>query len=477
MTENDPCKIQVYGSHSIIRGDYPVSVVRAVTSYPVQGYQYSKAFRKGVWDGRKHLLNKRTGAFPTGLVDDVKLACENAGIEVSIEDLRPVPMPSGSGFDLQGITLYEYQRAACETAVARKQGVIKVGTGGGKSEIAAAITQYLGLQTLFVVSSQELLYQAQKRFILRLGLSEAEVGVVGDGCWSPGSLVTIGMVQTLEARINTPQCQKLLKDTKVLFLDETHHAGSDTWYTVATLCEAYYRFGLSGTPMDRTDGANLRLLAAIGPLIVDVPTKLLVELGVVAKATIIWDKTTSPVLSKRIQYSTAYKQGIVENPELLTSVVEWVKVFHQAGLSCLVLCEHIPHGKMIDEALWTQAFIPHQFIYGDEDSNTRRDALESFAARRLPVLISSTILDEGVDVPVIDALILAGSRKSRIRTMQRLGRGLRGKKLIAVEFANFCHKYLLEHSLERLQDYKKEDCFDIVESGPDLALVTDIWNR
>src|SRR5690606_25588717 len=104
-------------------------------------------------------------------------------------------------------------------------------------------------------------------------------------------------------------------------------------------------------------------------------------------------------------------------------------------------------------------------------------ALKDFGERRLPVLIASRILDEGVDVPTIDALILAGSRKSRIKTMQRLGRGLRGDKLIAVEFANFTNDYLLRHSLQRYEDYKKEDCFFMYQSHPDQELVRRLWHE
>ena len=76
---------------------------------------------------------------------------------------------------------------------------------------------------------------------------------------------------------------------------------------------------------------------------------------------------------------------------------------------------------------------------------------------------------------VIDALILAGSRKSKIKTLQRLGRGLRGDRLLVVEFANFTHKYLLEHAYQRLQDYKDEECFPIHYSIPDLNLVRKLW--
>jgi hypothetical protein len=46
-----------------------------------------------------------------------------------------------------------------------------------------------------------------------------------------------------------------------------------------------------------------------------------------------------------------------------------------------------------------------------------------------------------------------------------------------VEFSNFCHKYLLQHSYQRMQDYKEEDCLPIYSSGPDAELVKKLWNE
>jgi len=475
-------KITIHGSQSVLKGEFNKKEIRKVTSYPVQGFQYSKAFKSGRWDGRKHLFRPRSGAFPTGLVASVRRSLEDQGVEVIVDDLRVPPTPTEAGFDLIGITYdspYEYQLEACQTMVDAKQGVVKAATGSGKTEIACAVTQYLGLKTLFMVPSRELMYQSQKRFMKRLGLTEAEIGVVGDGKWLPGSLVTVASIDTLESRMSTIECMDLIKSTEVLFLDECHGVGSDTYYTVATLCPAYYRFGLSATPLDRTDGANLMLLAATGEMIIDIPLKQLVETGVCAKGKIIFDKITEPVLKKNIQYATAYKQGVSENPQLLGKVIEWTEIFHDLGLGTLILCEEIQHGRLIDDALWTEAskMIPHQFIHGTEDMDVRKAAIESFDNRNLPVLIASTILDQGVDVQTIDALILAGSRKSKIRTLQRLGRGLRGEKLIVVDFSTFCHKYLLEHSMLRLKDYKAEECFPIYASGPDAELVKKLWNE
>lgn len=475
-------EITIYGPISKLSGEYPRNAIREATSYPVEGAHFSTSFRKGLWDGRKHLFKSSTGAFPTGLLDIVKNVLEATETPYTINDTRNIPEPQGRTYDLVGAKMegkYDYQLQAASTAVEKKQGILRIATGGGKTEISCAITRYLGLPTIFMVTTRELLYQAQQRFIKRLGVTEQEVGIVGDGKWNPGSWVTVATVDTIESRFSQDYCQDLLKNCQVLFADECHHAGSETWYDVCTSCPANYRFGLSGTPMDRTDGANLRLLAAIGSIIVDIPNKFLVERGISAKTHIIFSKITAPVLPKRLPYASAYKQGVVDNPNALALVVEWTKVFQEAGLSTLILCEQIEHGKSIDQALWTATdgvFIPHLFINGEESTEVRGNALKDFGERKLPVLIASTILDEGVDVPTIDALILAGSRKSRIKTMQRLGRGLRGNKLIAVEFANFTNDHLLKHSLQRYEDYKKEDCFPLIQSGPDLNLVKRLWN-
>lgn len=468
--------ITIYGSMSQIKGSIPLADLRQATSYEVNGAKFSKAFKKGMWDGRKHLMS-REGVFPTGLLDTVKEVLDARSVAYDVTDLRAFPS-SFAPPTLKGISFdypYDYQLNAINTMLEKRAGIVKMGTGSGKTACAIGVTKAVGLYTLFCVTTLELLYQVRKEFQKKLGADDTAIGIVGDGVWEPGAWVTVATVDTLQSRSDTDECRDLLQRTKLLFLDEAHHLGSETWYDVATNCPAVMRFALTATPLDRSDGADMRLKAATGDIIVDIPNKELVKRGVVARANIVFDSVTEPILPKNYTYAAAYKEGVVENKQALSKIVEWAKVFNEAGLSTLILVEHIAHGNAIDQALWQEAFIPHQFIHGKEDTETRVEALRAFGNREFPVLISSTVLDEGVDCPAIDALILAGSRKSRIKTMQRLGRGLRGKKLIAVEFINFCHKYLTSHSNERYEDYRKEECFPLHASGPNLELVKKLW--
>jgi superfamily II DNA or RNA helicase len=51
--------------------------------------------------------------------------------------------------------------------------------------------------------------------------------------------------------------------------------------------------------------------------------------------------------------------------------------------------------------------------------------LKLLAREKVTILIGSTIADEGLDVPALKVLILAGSGKSSTRAFQRVGRVLR----------------------------------------------------
>lgn len=327
------------------------------------------------------------------------------------------------------------------------------------------------------------MYQTQKRFMKRLGLSSKEIGIIGDSEWSPGSLVTVAIFHTLASRLEKEDTVDFLSKIDVLFLDECHSTGADGYYTVSTFTPAYYRIGLSATPLDRTDGADLRLLATTGDIIFEITNKQLVDLRVSAKADIVWDKVSTPIIPKKTQYPAVYKAGVSDNPELVQKIVDWAVALTQEKLSTLILVEEIEHGNIVDDALWNNdqgVFIPHQFIHGSEDMAVRAKAIDDFDARLIPVLVCSRILDQGVDTNAIDALIVAGSRKSKIKTLQRLGRGLRGQKLIVIEFSNYCHKYLLEHSIQRLKDYKQENCFPIhsYKEGTDKrSMIRDLWEK
>jgi superfamily II DNA or RNA helicase len=70
------------------------------------------------------------------------------------------------------------------------------------------------------------------------------------------------------------------------------------------------------------------------------------------------------------------------------------------------------------------------------------------------VLIGSTIIDVGVDVPSLGMVILAGGGKAEVALRQRVGRGLREKKsgpniALVCDFVDPGNKHTKGHSMTR----------------------------
>jgi superfamily II DNA or RNA helicase len=470
------CTIVIQGTDAKIEGTFPVQPILDATSYLQPGYRFTAQYRSKQWDGRIKLFKQVTRTFPAGLTQIVLKALRKEQVQVQVDDQRNCPgQPQPvSGLSLQGVRFdypFDYQPECAQALVAARRGVAAVATNGGKTVISALVIKMLRLPTLFMVPNLELLRQTSKMFRAYLGLQpndSRDVGVVGDGAWNPGRWVTVATVDTLYARIGKDECRNFLKSVKVVFADECHHVASDSWYQVMRFCDAYYRFGLSGTPLKRSDGADLRLIGVTGPVAHTVRNKELIDRGISVQPTIQVHKITKPVIAKRTKWQEVYQLGIVENTWRNTKLCLLTAELVNQGLSVLMLVKEIKHGEILDAKLWQspqQGFIPHQFINGQETSEVRQKALDDFRKGELKVIIATSILDEGVDIPNIDALVLAGGGKSSIRTLQRVGRGLRKggnvDHLTVIDTADFTHPYLTRHSMKRLHDYRAEECFKI----------------
>lgn len=469
--------ITIEGADAQIDGDFPLELVIDTTSYFQQGYKFTAKYRMGMWDGKIKLYSRLKKTFPSGLVPFVVQKLQKEGVRVSIEDRRICPplSPIPNNITLHGVSFvypYDFQVECMSKMVKEKRGVVAVATGGGKTEIACLVTACLRVPTLFLVPGKEILYQTQKRFASRFGIPTSDIGIIGDGNWHPNQWITISTVASIydALKAGKEKAFNLLEKIELLFIDECHHAASDSYYDVARSCNAFFRFGLSGTPLKRTDGADLKLVAVTGPILYNVTNKFLIERGVSSEAEIKLVPIRKPDIQKGTPYIDAYRVGITDNlyrNRLLCLIAEELV---RDNRKVIILVREIGHGKKIDERLWSfrkQSFITHQFITGKEPTPVRQRALKEFANGEIQVLIATSILDEGVDLPAIDAIILAGSGKSTIKTLQRIGRGLRkstsGRNLIIVDTIDFQSKYLLQHSYQRLKDYKAEDCFTITE--------------
>jgi superfamily II DNA or RNA helicase len=105
-------------------------------------------------------------------------------------------------------------------------------------------------------------------------------------------------------------------------------------------------------------------------------------------------------------------------------------------------------------------------------------ALKALKTGKLQILIGSTILDVGVDVPAVGMVILAGGMKAEVSHRQRVGRGLRAKKdapnvAFIVDFTDHWNAHTREHARLRQEIIAQTPGFveGILPAGADFDFV------
>ncbi len=93
-------------------------------------------------------------------------------------------------------------------------------------------------------------------------------------------------------------------------------------------------------------------------------------------------------------------------------------------MRALGFCVSVVHAQYMAR-IFRKAGIPSVAIWGDSPAAERAAALRDLAKGRVKVVFSVDLFNEGVDVPVVDTLLLLRPTDSPVLFLQQLGRGLR----------------------------------------------------
>ncbi|WP_302565723.1 DEAD/DEAH box helicase, partial [Acinetobacter baumannii] len=218
------------------------------------------------------------------------------------------------------------------------------------------------------------------------------------------------------------------------------------------------RLALTGTPfMRESQESNMRLMACSGPIAIKVTEKMLIDRGILAKPyfKIVELKKKPAKLHSITPWQAAYRLGIVQNEERNNAICMEILKAREYGMTAMVLVQHTSHGDTLLK-LFDDIGIRARYIRGEDDQGERKSALTELANKDIDVLIGTTILDVGVDVPAVGLIILAGGGKAEVALRQRIGRGLRAKKFgpnvaFIVDFTDQHNSTLKSHARQRLQ--------------------------
>ena len=377
-------------------------------------------------------------AWTIGIVCDSEVDTE----EVSIE------YPEVDKNILAGIELRSYQVEGISSALAHRKGIIQVHTGGGKTEMMLSVSKYLldstGMNILLCVPTTNLLYQTYDRMRKR-GIEESDISLLGDGNKVDTSKrIIIATVQSAYKRLDTtPEYMDWLAGVDCLMMDEAHHSKCRTWSTLIDRVAPEYLLGFTAEPFHKDKNhmvSDLVLRGLIGPVIHRVTMDYLVEQGYLAKPCVLaMDTYCKGNMLKVVDWAVVNKSCIIKNALRNELIRDVTALLVSAGKKPLLLVQQISHGQelahlisklgynvyMMTGGRSISVFLDGKVIdkYKDDDNLVIKD----FDAGKIDVLIGTSTLDEGVDIPSLSAVILAGGGKGRLKVVQRLGRALRPK--------------------------------------------------
>jgi len=464
-------KLRIYSNHCKAEGEIQeLKELRDLLTFDVPGAKYTKLYRHKQWDGKKRLFNLVTKTFPVGLVDYV---IRNVKMKLDIINMREYPVIDYN-LPNMNIELRDYQIKAVQQCLKYKNCIIESATNSGKTAMFACLVKKLreyDTQILIVIHREEILKQIIEmvgRYTgLKIGFIQAK-----DYKLLP---ITVGMVATMVNRIGVDdKITEFYEKANCIIVDEAHHCINKSITSLLMASNAIWRFGFSGTVPDEDTYNGIMVRRYLGSVVLKVSNEEMILKEVSAKpivyiyemdlrsslygvfddAKLICEGDTTKKLMQTV-YQLSMERGIVHNVGRNDKILEIIG--KNVRKSVLIVVDLLEHGEIVRNLL-IQNNIEGKFISGS--SENRQTAFTDFKLGKLKILISTNIIDEGVDISKIDVIIMLAGKKSKRQLLQRVGRGLRRKKgenIVRIyDFIDYGSKYLMKHSKKRLKIYKEE---------------------
>lgn len=347
----------------------------------------------------------------------------------------------------------DYQRSIADKAPSIKYATIVKPTGSGKTRTAAEIIRLMRVNTLFLTNSRLLLNQTSNAFGETLN---TEMGIIGGGVFNIKP-ITIATSQSIWARLTKQEeegdVDKLTRDEKhqvmvslrdqikdiklnktilegtdertqliqylasvdLQFVDESHGLGAEYAYLVGSLTSPSMSMGLTATSQ-REDERDILMEAATGAIWRPVKEEQLIKDGYLlpVKVIVVPFKHKQKGVAKGRNIAKLNAAMITGNVERNQLIAKLCTHFSQK-YKTLVLTKEIEHGQGLADLIGTR------FI-SSRDKKLQVEAIQGLTDGTLRSLVSSPILEQGVDIKEAELLIDAAPRKSTAKIIQSIGR-------------------------------------------------------
>ena len=349
------------------------------------------------------------------------------------------------------VELRDYQNEALNSwKQSGRRGVVVLPTGAGKTVLALKAIEELGEATLVVVPTLVLVDQWRERLEEAFG---GDVGVLGGGRRDVRP-ITVSTYDSASIRAT-----EIGNRFRLLVLDEVHHLPASSYRRIGFMYTAPYRLGLTAT-LSKDEGALDATTEMVGELVYE---SFVDDLAGIHLSDYTIRTVQVPLSEKeRLEYDRRYSQyrGYLQKRGIkIRSAKDYQRFVQRTGRDPEARRALLARNRAMDLAQNSSSKV--EYLKGLLEENRdekaiiftrhnklvyrisrgmlipaithqtpreeREEILDGFKAGRYLRVVTSQVLDEGVDVPDASlAVILSGTGSGR-QFIQRLGRVLRKK--------------------------------------------------
>lgn len=440
-------------------------------TFYVPGYKFMPAFRNKIWDGKIRLFNTQDHTLYGGLIDYVQKFTSEREYEIEIhnnlnvEDSLSVKEATDFISMLQiPFEVRDYQLNSFIRCVRKRRALLVSPTASGKSLIIYLLTRWYNERTLIIVPTISLVAQLAKDMLDYGIASDKYIHQIMAGADKATDKQIV--ISTWQSIYTLPK--EWFNQFSVVIGDEAHQFKAKSLTTLLSkMTQCRYRFGLTGT-LDDTQTHKLVLEGLFGKQFSVTTTKELIDTGKLAdfkiKALVLKHSENKARNAKNYKYQ--------EEIDYLVSNYERNKFIRNLAASLkgntLVLFQLVEkHGKVLHSMI--ESFVKDReisFVHGGTTVDDREHIRQLTEKQNNAIIVASYgTFSTGINIRNLHNIIFASPSKSKIRTLQSIGRGLRlgENKETAVLYDiadDLTYKsrknFTLQHFIERMKIYGDE---------------------
>lgn len=293
-------------------------------------------------------------------------------------------------------------------------GILSLPCGYGKTTVALAVAAHMGVRAMVVVHKEFLANQWRER--IRQFCPKATIGLVQQNKIETDCDIVIAMLQSLSQK---DYDFKQFESVGMVIVDEAHHICARVFSQAFFKLCPKYTLGLSATP-DRKDGLTNVLYWFLGPSILTIEREMRGKTVVKLHSYNCDFFTTPPPVTRFGKVSLV--QMITDLTELndRNLFIENIAREHAKGSRrILILSERRHHCEWFAEAL---ADLGTGLYMGG-----MKEAQLSESATKKIIVGTFSQAHEGLDIPVLDTIILATPKSDVKQAVGRILRETTGK--------------------------------------------------